>query len=198
MDRRCIYKLFSLISMATCCAESSRAFVNQNFVVRKQLFSDQVGAEKEALKSRPVPPFATTYRSEQKQLPAVSPLYPAGAAPVAGLQSRRMGNDGTAPLLDKTSSSFDSDSGDEGEWLKPLPTVKAVVGPAAARPLAAQGAHQPAEVTPMSERDPHSPLVPSHHPLFTMLRHSQEHSCDWALTRCGRRARRFRTAGHFT
>lgn len=133
--------------------ESSRISLSQNVVVRKKLFSDNrgdpVGGERGVSTVRPaqslVPP---------KQIPMVSPLYPAGTAPVkGGLHSVHLANDGSAPLLDQTSSSFDSDCTDADEWARPRMAATAAVesGPVAqssvgaAADASSQVARSPAE-----------------------------------------------------
>ncbi len=142
-------------------AESSRVAPHQNVVVRKKLFSDirpeNTGNEKVSSRRFRVAPSAAQNENDPKFLPMVSPLYPAGAGPVAGLSAAQLGKDGSAPLLEQTSSSFDSDSADSRHWLRQGPhgTASAAAGPAAARVRADPSAHRATEVPPRCTRPGH-------------------------------------------
>jgi hypothetical protein len=115
------YATIVLILISIRHTDHSRVSINRNVIVRKKLFSDNRAAEargdKQSDKDTPV---QNHLPAPTKQLPMISPLYPVGTAPVAGLQSVRLGKDGSAPLLEQTSSSFDSDCTDpEDEWAQP-------------------------------------------------------------------------------
>ncbi len=137
-----IFTIGLVILFGSSCSESSRVAPHQNVIVRKKLFSDirpeNIGGGKASSRRSPTAPPAAqneNVQNEPRFLPMVSPLYPAGAGPVAGLSAAQLGKDGSAPLLEQTSSSFDSDSADPDEWLRQRPH-----GPAG------QSAHRPKEV----------------------------------------------------
>ena len=158
-----------LILFGSSFAESSRVAPHRNVIVRKKLFSDirpeNNGAEKVLSRRLPVA-AATENENDSKFLPMVSPLYPAGAGPVAGLSAAHLGKDGSAPLLEQTSTSFDSDSADSRDWARQRPhgPASAAAGPAAARLRDGRSGHRPTEVLPRSTRPGHRSFLTTRRP----------------------------------